>query len=216
MSDITLSECTLIKPTLVFGEQGILGARGIGISSIQKTATSVLEDTYTITFTDNNTTTFQVKNGISVTNATIEENSHLILSLSNNEEIDCGEIKGLSDNDFTTEEKNKLSGIASGAEVNTIQSISINGENSAPDENKNINLVVEDKKELFLVNMTYTNDSSNIFSDITCDKTYTEIVEANTDGKIVYAKLVNTKSNFILLNSLFLFYVDSSYRNYKF
>ena len=55
MSDITLGECTLIKPTLVFGEQGILGARGIGISSIEKTSTDGLLDTYTITLTDNNT-----------------------------------------------------------------------------------------------------------------------------------------------------------------
>lgn len=36
---------------------------GVGIQSISKTATNGLIDTYTITFTDNTTTTFQIKNG---------------------------------------------------------------------------------------------------------------------------------------------------------
>lgn len=35
--------------------------------------------------------------------------------------------KGLSTNDYTTTEKNKLSGIASGAQVNTIENIAVNG-----------------------------------------------------------------------------------------
>lgn len=39
------------------------GSDGVGISSISKTSTSGLVDTYTITFTDGNTTTFAVTNG---------------------------------------------------------------------------------------------------------------------------------------------------------
>ena len=35
--------------------------------------------------------------------------------------------KGLSTNDYTTEEKNKLSGVATGAQVNVIDSITVNG-----------------------------------------------------------------------------------------
>lgn len=48
------------------GEQGIqgqTGAIGNGISSISKTGTNGLTDTYTITFTDSTTTTFEVENG---------------------------------------------------------------------------------------------------------------------------------------------------------
>lgn len=40
-----------------------LGARGIGIKSIEKTGTEGLVDTYTITYTDGHTSTYQVRNG---------------------------------------------------------------------------------------------------------------------------------------------------------
>lgn len=43
------------------------------------------------------------------------------------EKVDKVSGKGLSTNDYTTTEKNKLSGIASGAQVNVIESIKVNG-----------------------------------------------------------------------------------------
>lgn len=45
------------------GEQGIQGETGNGIASVELTSTSGLVDTYTITFTNGNTTTFNVTNG---------------------------------------------------------------------------------------------------------------------------------------------------------
>ena len=45
------------------GEQGIQGATGNGIQSIEKTSSSGLTDTYTISFTDGSSTTFEVENG---------------------------------------------------------------------------------------------------------------------------------------------------------
>ncbi len=45
------------------GQTGQTGATGNGIASITKTSTSGLVDTYTITFTSGNTTTFNVTNG---------------------------------------------------------------------------------------------------------------------------------------------------------
>ena len=54
------------------GEQGIQGETGNGISSITKTATVGKVDTYTITYTDGTTTTFDVTNG-EVTEASLEE-----------------------------------------------------------------------------------------------------------------------------------------------
>lgn len=45
------------------GIEGPTGPIGNGISSIEKTSTSGLVDTYTITFTNGNTTTFDVSNG---------------------------------------------------------------------------------------------------------------------------------------------------------
>ena len=47
----------------VQGETGAAGADGVGISSISKTSTSGLVDTYTITMTDGNTSNFDVTNG---------------------------------------------------------------------------------------------------------------------------------------------------------
>lgn len=57
------------------GETGEKGDTGNGILSIQKTATAGLVDTYTITFTDGTTTTFDVTNGEDgeVTQAQLDE-----------------------------------------------------------------------------------------------------------------------------------------------
>ena len=45
------------------GDTGSTGATGNGIASIEKTSTSGLVDTYTITYTNGNSTTFPVTNG---------------------------------------------------------------------------------------------------------------------------------------------------------
>lgn len=50
--------------------------------------------------------------------------------------------KGLSTEDFTTADKTKLNGIESGAEANTIESISVNGTQQTI-TNKNVDLVIE-------------------------------------------------------------------------
>ena len=45
------------------GSPGLPGATGNGISTITKTGASGLVDTYTITYTNGNTTTYTVTNG---------------------------------------------------------------------------------------------------------------------------------------------------------
>lgn len=50
------------------GDTGETGATGNGISNITKTGTSGLVDTYTITYTNGNTTTFTVSNGKGISN----------------------------------------------------------------------------------------------------------------------------------------------------
>ena len=50
------------------GKDGIDGVDGVGIQSITKTNTTGLVDTYTITYTNNTTTTFQVTNGNGIAN----------------------------------------------------------------------------------------------------------------------------------------------------
>lgn len=64
------------------GPQGIQGVAGVGITSITKTSTSGNVDTYTILFTNNSTTTFQITNGDDyvLTNADKQEIASLVLS----------------------------------------------------------------------------------------------------------------------------------------
>ena len=52
------------------GTNGTNGTNGVGISSISKTGTSGKVDTYTITYTNGNTSTFTVTNGNDGTNGT--------------------------------------------------------------------------------------------------------------------------------------------------
>lgn len=58
-------------PQGIQGVQGERGETGNGIASVTKTGTAVLADTYTITFTDGTSTTFNVQNGRGI--ATVEK-----------------------------------------------------------------------------------------------------------------------------------------------
>ena len=64
------------------GPQGVQGIAGNGITSITKTSTSGNVDTYTILFTNNNTTTFQITNGADyvLTNADKQEIASIVLA----------------------------------------------------------------------------------------------------------------------------------------
>lgn len=112
-SDSGSSSCDLKGEkgdTGVRGAQGIAGncAEGTGIASINRTngdGTSGSIDTYTITLTNGQTSTFEVYNGIdgvgqqgesgiSVSGATVNSDGNLIITLSNNTTIDCGKVKG--------------------------------------------------------------------------------------------------------------------------
>jgi len=86
------------------GIQGEKGDTGIGIKEITKTGTSGLVDTYTITFTDNSTTTFIVTNGcagISVTDATINASGDLIITIGDTE-TNVGRVKGTDGRSITS------------------------------------------------------------------------------------------------------------------
>lgn len=61
--------------------------------------------------------------------------------------------KVLSTNDYTTVEKNKLAGIASGAQVNTITTVKVNGTALTPDASKAIDVTTPTKTSQL------TNDS---------------------------------------------------------
>lgn len=68
--------------------------------------------------------------------------------------------KGLSTNDYTTSEKNKLAGIASGAQVNKIEKILVNGvEQSITDKTVNIEVKTTDNK-VYGIRRSLTSNTS--------------------------------------------------------
>ena len=68
--------------------------------------------------------------------------------------VDVESGKGLSTNDYTSEEKSKLSGIASGAQANVIESVKVNGTKVEP-SSKAVDISVPTKVSQL------TNDSGN-------------------------------------------------------
>lgn len=67
--------------------------------------------------------------------------------------VDAVSGKVLSTNDYTTAEKNKLAGIAAGAQVNTITTVKVNGTALTPDANKAVAVTTPTKTSQL------TNDS---------------------------------------------------------
>lgn len=116
------------------GDTGATGETGNGIASITKTGTVGLVDTYTITYTNGTTTTFTVTNGQNGSGsvADVTQNGVSVLDgnvakvtvptktsdLTNDSNFVADASYVHTDNNFTTTLKNKLNGIASGAEVN--------------------------------------------------------------------------------------------------
>ena len=100
------------------GPQGQTGATGNGISSIVKTSSAGLIDTYTITFTDGTTTTFDITNGQDgeVTNEQLEDmysqmSSELETATSEGEDLTltgCANWRMKSEIEGNTEQKTSL------------------------------------------------------------------------------------------------------------
>lgn len=81
--------------------------------------------------------------------------------------------KGLSTNDYTSEDKTKLTGISAGAQVNTIESIAVNGTVVAPDANKKVSITTPTKVS------DLTNDR-NYQTDTQVDAAIDEAIEGIT------------------------------------
>lgn len=145
---ITYTDSSTSTFTVTNGDDG---DDGVGIRSITKTGTSGLVDTYTITYTNGTTTTFQVTNGQNGTGSVsdvwqngvsvLDGNTAKVVVPTKTSDLtnDSGFVTSVptktsdltndsnfvadssyvhTDNNFTTTLKNKLNGIASGAEVN--------------------------------------------------------------------------------------------------
>lgn len=98
---------------------------GIGLKD------AILDDSIlTITKSDNSTVTVDfsdIASASSVVEALALKADKTYVDGELAKKVDKVEGKGLSTNDYTTAEKNKLAGVAAGAQVNVIESVSVNG-----------------------------------------------------------------------------------------
>ena len=148
------------------------GKDGIGISKIEKIGTVDLVDTYRITFTDNSTFDYEVKNGKNGADGqpgqdgfspTITENAD------NTDKIYKLDIT-TADSTFTTPNlkgADGQGGTGGSGEENTIESISVNGTPISVDENKNVDITVPS-----IDGLAKTEDIPTKVSELTNDSGY--------------------------------------------
>lgn len=89
--------------------------------------------------------------------------------------VDKVDGKGLSTNDYTTAEKTKLNGIATGAQVNVIEGVQVNG----------ADLTITDKK----VNVVIPEAAEYSVIEATADEGYAKAYSLTKDGTAVGAKI---------------------------
>ncbi len=133
--------------------------------------------------------------GITVTSANITEDHHLMIGLSDHSSLDAGVVSH-TDNNYTDEDKFIVDSLETGAQVNRIEKISLNGETiSISDKNVDINLVKTDNN--------YTNQEKSKLSSIEDNAQVNRIEKISLNGenisisnKNVDINLVKTDNNY--------------------
>ena len=168
---------------------------------------------------DSNKTAIQVLNGDgdgSVAKAISDTKNDLESKIKN--KVDKVNGKGLSTNDYTTEEKNKLENIAENAQVNTIESVSVNGV-ALSVNNKSVNISVptgalsskdkvteEDLTSAVLAKINGKLDASDVTGDMLTHNA-SEFAAADHNHNSVYARIDHShniealeQTDYIILN----------------
>ena len=168
---------------------------------------------------DSNKTAIQVLNGDgdgSVAKAISDTKNDLESKIKN--KVDKVNGKGLSTNDYTTEEKNKLENIAENAQVNTIESVSVNGV-ALSVNNKSVNISVptgalsskdkvteEDLTSDVLAKINGKLDASDVTGDMLTHNA-SEFAAADHNHNSVYARIDHShnietleQTDYIILN----------------
>lgn len=110
--------------------------------------------------------------------------------------------KGLSSNDFTTDEKTKLSGIATGAQVNVIETIKVNGTALTP-SSKAVDITISDSSKIPASEKGQANGVATLGSD---GKVPSSQLPSYVDDVLEYAGT----SNFPATGEAGKIYVDTS------
>lgn len=145
------------------------GQTGNGISTIAKTGTSGLVDTYTITMTDGTTSTFTVTNGAGDMNKSVYDPTNAIANAG-------GMKSAAAKNSTNAVTANSTDLVESGAVYNANKGIyEVMGQNGAK------NLFNPDANTQTYKNVTYTKNS---------DKTYSTTGTANANGGIFFGEFL--------------------------
>lgn len=168
--------------------------------SAGKTGTTVTLDVKVGTVTGETTTT-----GLAAANDVRTAINNLNTNIDN--KVDKVDGKGLSTNDYTTAEKNKLAGIEEKAEVNIIETVKVNGTELTPDANRAVNVSVpvlgvksgdniltlnDDKTLSAAVSMSYSSTDKKIYLYGKDGKTALSTIDATDfikDGMLSNAEL---------------------------
>lgn len=86
--------------------------------------------------------------------------------------------KGLSSNDYTTTEKNKLAGIDDGADQNVIEQVKVNGTALTPDSNKAVDVTVPTKTSDLTNDSDFVADANYVHTD----NNYSNTDKSKLDG----------------------------------
>ena len=112
--------------------------------------------------------------------------------------VDAVSGKVLSTNDYTTAEKNKLAGIASGAQVNAITTVKVNGTALTPDASKAVDVTVPTKTSQLTNDSGY--QSATAVESIITAKGYQTASQVNSAISTAVGKI--TQISYSKVNSL--------------
>lgn len=111
--------------------------------------------------------------------------------------VDKIEGKGLSTDDYTTAEKNKLGGIAAGAQVNVIESIKVNGQAQAIDS-KGVNITVPTGALASKSKVAEADLETTLASKINGKANASDLADIATSGNV--NDLIQTPGDLLILN----------------
>jgi len=155
------AQANVIESISLNGVEQTIVNKGVNLVIDIPEGVELLENKVT-TLTEGSTDT-QYPSAKAVYNAIVDVEFITTKSLNDLEENKVDKVagKGLSTNDYTTAEKTKLTGIADGAQVNAIESISLNG-TAQTITNKGVNLTVNQAKDYVVVDELPTPSASTM------------------------------------------------------
>ena len=111
--------------------------------------------------------------------------------------IDKVNGKGLSTNDYTTNEKDKLHDIADGAQVNVLEGVKVNGTELTIDNEKKVNVIVPTKTSDLTNDDNTVKDPNYVHTDNNFTDVYKNKVDNSQENVIEHIKVNGTEQQIV-------------------